>query len=102
MESETISAEERKERFKSFKGTMTGALGDNYADSCLVLEKDLIAGITSCFVLVRRARQTRVDHVGALNRFCRALSLIDAYSISIIRGEDRPGRTRVSRGRAEA
>src|SRR5690349_7144290 len=62
----------------------------------------IIAGITSCFVLVRRARRTRVDHRGALNRICRALSCIGAYSISIIRRKDRSLRTRVSRGRAEA
>ena len=62
----------------------------------------IIAGIASCFVLVRRAGRTRVDHLGAVNRCCRALSNIGAHCISIIRGKDRAGGTRVGRGRAEA
>ena len=49
----------------------------------------IIAFITLFFVLVRRVRRTGVDHLGALNRFSRALSNIGAYSISIIRGKDR-------------
>jgi len=55
----------------------------------------IIAGITLFFVLVARAMRTRVDHLGALNRFCRLLSNIGAYSISIIRGKDRAGGTSV-------
>jgi hypothetical protein len=55
----------------------------------------IIAGIASCFVLVRRAGRTRVDHLGAVNRCRRALSNIGAHCISIIRGKDRAGGTRV-------
>lgn len=62
----------------------------------------VVAGITSCFVFARRARRTRVDHLGALNRYFRALPDIGADSISVIRGKDRALRTRASRGRAEA